>query len=425
VSSFTFFHTADLHLDSPLQGLSRYEGAPADRIRSATRRAFDRLVQAAISENAAFVVIAGDLFDGDWRDYNTGLFFTAVMGRLREAGIKVFLVSGNHDAASRITRSLHLPDNVHRFDASRPETVLLDNLPVAVHGRSYPRRAVRDNLALEYPPPVDGRVNVGILHTAATGRPGHAPYAPCRIEELIDKGYDYWALGHVHQQEIVHRDPWIVFPGNPQGRHINESGAKGCMRVRVSSGRVDQVQPLALDDLRWRRLAVDVGGCADADQVIDRLRAVLEATVSDAEGRLLCARIDIGGRCPAHRELTADPDKWVNEIRAAAMERWPDNVWIERVRIDTAPPLGERVDSDDGAILGDLMGFLEQPQDTPELANALAAELAPLKRKLPPLPADGGPEDDLDLDAPQMMQSLLVEAGRLLSVRLTTGKDVG
>src|SRR5690349_16787907 len=101
---FKFLHAADVHLDSPLKGLARYEGAPADEIRGATRRAFDNLVELAIQEEAAFLLLAGDLYDGDWKDYNTGLFFVSRMRRLEEAGIPVFLISGNHDAASQITR---------------------------------------------------------------------------------------------------------------------------------------------------------------------------------------------------------------------------------------------------------------------------------------------------------------------------------
>ena len=161
---FTFIHASDIHLDSPHKGLSRYEGAPAERIRSATREALKNLVQTAIDENAAFVIIAGDVFDGDWKDYNTGLFFAGQMSRLRESGIKVFLLSGNHDAASKITRTLKMPDNVHHFSTKRPETVTLEALGVALHGQGFSRPDVTENLAAKYPLAVHGLYNIGVLH---------------------------------------------------------------------------------------------------------------------------------------------------------------------------------------------------------------------------------------------------------------------
>ena len=58
---FKFLHAADIHLDSPFKGLERYEGAPAEKMRQATRRALENLVQLALDEQVKFVLIAGDL----------------------------------------------------------------------------------------------------------------------------------------------------------------------------------------------------------------------------------------------------------------------------------------------------------------------------------------------------------------------------
>ncbi len=117
---FKFLHTADIHLDSPLKGLEVHEDAPVESIRGATRRAFDNLINLAVEEKIDFVVISGDLYDGDWKDYNTGLFFAGRMGKLNRAGIRVFIVSGNHDAASQITRAMPLPENVTLFSPTKP-----------------------------------------------------------------------------------------------------------------------------------------------------------------------------------------------------------------------------------------------------------------------------------------------------------------
>jgi len=194
-----FIHAADLHLDSPLRGLSSYADAPVERLRTATRDAFSKLVTHAIDEQVDFMVIAGDVYDGDWKDFNTGLYFVRQMGRLRQAGIPVYLLYGNHDAESEMTRSLELPDNVHVFTTREAQTHRIEHLKVALHGRSFRVAATTDNLLPDYPDPVQGFLNIGVLHTALEGNAEHARYAPCSVAELQAKGYQYWALGHVHE----------------------------------------------------------------------------------------------------------------------------------------------------------------------------------------------------------------------------------
>ena len=219
-----FIHAADIHLDSALHGLERYEGAPVDEIRSATRRAFDNLVDLAIDEEVQFVLLVGDLYDGDWKDYNTGLYFVDRMHRLREAGIRVFVVAGNHDAASQITKHLRLPENVTLFSTKHPEQAVLDDLDVAIYGQGFATRAVTDDISQAYPQGDPQLFNIGLLHTCLDGKPGHEPYAPCTIDGLRSKGYQYWALGHVHKREVISEEPWIVFPGNIQGGSDTPAG---------------------------------------------------------------------------------------------------------------------------------------------------------------------------------------------------------
>jgi len=209
---FKFIHAADVHLDSPLRGLARYESAPAESIRDACRRAFENLVDLAIEEKVAFVLLSGDLYDGDWNDYSTGIFFSRQMGRLNDHKIRVFTAAGNHDAANRITKALENPPNVKMLSSSKPETIKLDELMVAIHGQSFKEQHVYDNLAKDFPAAVPGFFNIGLLHTSLDGREGHASYAPCSKDDLTAKGYQYWALGHIHKQEYVSEDPGLFSP---------------------------------------------------------------------------------------------------------------------------------------------------------------------------------------------------------------------
>jgi UDP-2,3-diacylglucosamine pyrophosphatase LpxH len=335
---FRFIHAADLHLDSPLQGLEAHEGAPAEAIRGATRRALENLVRLAIAEHIRFLVIAGDVYDRDWKDYSTGLFFRRQMVRLRDQGIPVYLIAGNHDAASVISRKLEPPGNVHEFSTRTAETKEVAGLPVVIHGRGFPNRAVPENLARDYPSAVPERFNLGLLHTSLTGRPGHDAYAPCSEQDLRDKGYRYWALGHVHQPEIVSQDPYVVFAGNSQGRHVNESGPRGCWLVTVNDAlAVESVDWHALDVVRWAELKIDLAGAVTESDALRRVRDKMAEAVAEADGRLLAARIVLGGSTSLHGSLYREAERWRAEILAAAQDYGDQAIWIERVQLATRP----------------------------------------------------------------------------------------
>jgi len=386
---YKFIHAADIHLDSPLLGLSQYAGAPLELLRGATRRAFENLVRLAIEERAAFVVIAGDLYDGDWRDFNTGLFFARQLGRLRDAGIDVVLLYGNHDAESQLTRSLPVAalENVHVFSARAAETFVLDRWDVALHGRSFRERETTEDLVPGYPAPIPGLLNVGVLHTALEGHAEHARYAPCTIEGLASRGYDYWALGHVHAARIVGRDPWIVFPGNLQGRNIREAGAKGAMVVSVEDGAIAEVAPVALDVLRWAEVRVDATGARSRGAVEERVAEALSRAVQrEADGRTLAARITVTGACAAHSEILAREERFRDDLRAVAAGLGADLAWIEKIALETEPE-ASAIESAAGAIAGesidDIARLLADAPGDAQLAASLHDELRPLLERLP------------------------------------------
>lgn len=375
-----FIHAADIHLDSPLRGLETYPDAPVEQIRGAARRAFDNLIELALDEEVSFVLLAGDLFDGDWKDYNTGLYFMHRMGRLREAGIRVFIVAGNHDAASQLTRSLRLPDNVTLFGSRRPETDILSGVGVAVHGQSFAARSVSEDLSLGYPPPEPGLFNIGLLHTSLSGRPGHEPYAPATPEGLAARGYDYWALGHVHQREVVATEPWIVFPGNIQGRHIREIGPKGCTLVTVGDGRVVDVEARELDVLRFAMVRVHPGECSRLSEVLDLTRTAVEAELAAAGGRPLAVRVSLEGPAEAHQLLHRRIDSLRDEIRGLAATL--GEVWLEKLVLATTPV--QAVLLPEESPLAGLSVSLDGLDFDPSMLAAMIPEWPGLAAKLPP-----------------------------------------
>jgi len=382
---FTFIHAADLHLDSPLRGLDKYDGAPVEEIRAATRRALENLVALAIQEKVSFVVIAGDLYDGDWPDYNTGLFFVSLMVRLKDAGISVYAVTGNHDAANRITKSLRLPDNVKIFSTAMPETMLVEQVDVAIHGQSFENQCTTTDLAKDYPAPVAGCFNIGVLHTSLTGREGHDSYAPCSEECLRAKGYDYWALGHVHTREIVSEGPIIAYPGNPQGRHVRETGAKGCLLVKVTDHGAAQVEFRPLDVFRWSIVEVDVSAAEELSEVMEAVSTQVRQVHLRAEGLPLAVRIRLTGASPLYQAIQADHRQLMNDLRALLTDLGSGSIWVEKVVVDVtvARDPADSSESLDGP-LQELTTYLDETRTSSEMRSELGAELTELARRLPP-----------------------------------------
>ncbi|MGF6232319.1 exonuclease SbcD [Inquilinus ginsengisoli] len=408
---FTFLHAADLHLGSPLTGLGLKDAEVARRFASASREAFSDLVTRAIEAEVAFVVIAGDVYDGEWRDTSIGLFFNREVARLDRAGIPLYLLKGNHDAESVVTKTISLPDCVSEFPTGRAGTFRIESLKVALHGRGFPDRAVPENYALGYPDPVPGWVNIGVLHTSCDGRPGHAAYAPCTVQDLASRGYQYWALGHVHEYEELSRDPWIVYPGNLQGRSVRECGPKGAVLVDVADGHIAGTRRLALDRARWAIAAIDLTGVEAEAGALRRIEEAIAPEAAAAEGRLLALRVRLTGSTPLHRRLTADPDRIADEVQAAA-NRIHEDIWLERLRIETVDPHPAADDALAALDLSALLGSLEQdPQ-----FQARAAELvATVASKLPGGIASDGPPFTSDLGA------LLEEARAMLVARASAG----
>ncbi|MGA2325020.1 MAG: DNA repair exonuclease [Bryobacteraceae bacterium] len=377
---FKFLHASDIHLDSPLRGIARYEGMPVDDLRLATRRAFDDLVRLAIDERVRFVLLAGDLYDGDWKDTSTGMFFASRMTKLREAGIPVFLVAGNHDAANRMTKSLRLPRNVSVFSARQPETKLLPEGDVAIHGQSFSSQSVSDNLAANYPAKRPGCFNIGLLHTSVSGYEGHEPYAPCTLDDLRLKDYDYWALGHVHIWQELCRHPRVVFSGNIQGRNIREAGPKGCVLVTVGDGHeILECDHVALDIIRWGRASVDLAGAATIDELHEQASEAIQALMGDAGDRPLVLRVELEGATPLHDRLVAE-NQWRDDLRALAADVGSGSVWVEKIALRTCPPARSTTLS---GPLDEVHQYVQSLAARPSELASVTDSVAPLLARLP------------------------------------------
>ena len=376
---FTFLHAADLHLGSPLKGLALRDELLGAKLAAASRDAFVDLIDRALEEKIAFAIFAGDIFDGDWRDSAIALFFNRQIARLAKAGVPSFLLKGNHDADSVVTKSLSLPDLAQNFPTNRADTFELPEWRVALHGRGFSHRAESDNLARAYPAPKPGWFNIGVLHSSLDGRSGHAAYAPCSLDDLRAKNYDYWALGHVHAHEVVLSDPHVVYPGNLQGRHIRESGAKGAVLVDVVDGSVAGLRRLIVDRVRFAEVSIDSGLHEDMPALLRAIEGQARQETARAEGRILALRIKLSGETLLHAKLAGDPDHWRLEVEAAA-QRAGEDVFLERLLVETrvpaAPARAQAQDFDFAALLDECLGEAG-------LREAALAALASIEARLP------------------------------------------
>jgi len=380
-----FIHTADIHLDSPLRGLASYPDAPVDRLRTATRDAFTNLVNLAIDEAVDFMVIAGDVYDGDWKDFNTGLYFIKEMGRLRRAHIPVYLLYGNHDADSEMTKGLELPDNVHVFSSRKGETFHIEALKVALHGRSFKQAATTESLLPSYPTPVPGWLNIGVLHTALEGNHAHARYAPCTVAELQAKGYQYWALGHVHEHWMLRGDTTIAYPGNLQGRHIRETGPRGALLIEADGADITSIDRIELDVLRWHVLEVAIDAAQSSRDALSLARQGMTELLESVPSAIpLAIRVVFTGCSPAHTQLVRDDAQLRQELIGQALTLDAERIWIEKVRLQSTAPAADFLSPQAGGeLLADLSTMAQAAQEDPDFLASLQAEWRTLLEKMP------------------------------------------
>jgi DNA repair exonuclease SbcCD nuclease subunit len=283
---------------------------------------------------------------------------------------------------------------------------------VGVYGQGFATRAVTDDLSQAYPQGDPQLFNIGLLHTCLDGKPGHEPYAPCSVDGLRSKGYQYWALGHVHKREEVSQDPWIVFPGNIQGRHIREVGPKGCTLVTVESGEIVEVEHRDLDVMRWALCELDVSASETVDDIYEQVREGLQSALDDGEGRPVAVRLVLQGDCSAHSALHADRDRWIQEYRALATGLSGAGIWLEKVFIKTKPSISaDEVLERDDALSGLLRAIRDMELDDSAL-DELADEISALRQKLPAELLGG--DDPYDPTNPEVLKDTLEDIKELL-----------
>ncbi|MEX2264570.1 MAG: DNA repair exonuclease [Bryobacteraceae bacterium] len=400
MAHFSFIHAADLHLDTPFSAVS-CDG------REATFRAYDRVIDACLEHRVDALLIAGDVFDSTEKSLRAQIRFVQGLEKLASARIQIFVVHGNHDPLDGWYASLRMPPNVHVF-RERVETCELrrdGELLARIAGVSHPKKKEVRNLARLFPERQGDAFHIGLLHCNVGGETGHEAYAPCEIDDLRRAGYDYWALGHVHEKRIFSRLPWVVYSGNTQGRSIREKGARGCYLIEVERNAVaGEPRFLETDAVRWLAAQVD----ATAFDSLDDLRTALIARCEELPSSIV--RFTVTGRSSLYTDLdrAGTPDDLLLALREqAGLLQHP--VWVESLEFSLGPEIDLAARKRNSDFLGDLLNCADLLT-----AGDLRRELEPLFRR----------HRYLDMPNDEELQQLAREAQWLCADLLTRGEAV-
>lgn len=438
---YRFVHAADLHLDTPFEGLREVAPEVGAALREASLDAFDALVELCLEREAAFLLIAGDVYDGAERGLRAQLRFRQGLERLVGAGVQVFVVHGNHDPTDEGWSALRdWPEGARVFGSERVEAVPVerDGERIAtVHGISYGRRDVTENLSLAFPRggaagATGTGLRIGLLHCNAGGNPDHAPYAACSVADLAGADVDYWALGHVHDRRTLGEAPWIVYPGNLQGRspRASEQGAKGALVVEVESTsgsparfRVVDVSFEALDRVRFLPVEVDVSGCADLAEVERLLQGEAEArrAANPGRGLVLCARLQ--GTSEIQRDLARpeSPGELLESLRDGRRGDAPF-VWWASLASEVSRPLdreGLRARDD---FCAEILNLVDALAASPEAFQRFRRDaFADLPESLQNVPLPGLDPTEADLE--RLLRAAEQEALERVRSELPSGPE--
>jgi DNA repair protein SbcD/Mre11 len=379
---FRFLHTADLHLGTPFRGVSNR--LPEDwmkRVRMAADQAFDRVVDIAIREQVHLVTIAGDLFDSQEGSMPAQFALLRGFNRLRDAGIPVILCHGNHDPLPA-RAPVAWPDNVHVLGplpsdaATSVDTVkltLASGSRVQIAGFSYVEPELRRSVVTSFHRDESAEFAIALLHGAVGPASEHANYAPATVQELSTRGFDVWALGHIHQPAILQEEqPFIFYPGNPQGRHPNEQGIRGVRVVDVSSRRGVTSRFLPTSNVLWLNCEVSLSGKETMSSAVAAIVSGIQTALPEA-GWPAIVRCRLTGQTPLHAQLVSR-ENMVSELIQEAMIRSPE-VWIERCDVATRPAVDLAVLADSHEFVGEFLRTTATYRDHPEKLRAALESL--------------------------------------------------
>jgi len=377
MSKIKFVHTADLHLDTPFKGLTHVDDQLANKLKDATFKAFENIVNTCITENVNFLLIAGDTFDSEESSLKSQFFFTKQLERLHAVDIQVYMICGNHDPLPSWSQFIKLPDNTTRFeDKSVGSVTYIKNGEelAEIYGISFGKKDIKENLSLRYNKNrKQTPFSIALLHGTSGKSDKHANYAPFTTGDLTDKGFDYWALGHIHKWEILQEaEPAIVYSGNPQGRDFGETGPRGSLMVELETGKPPNISFFDTASLILDYLTINIEGIESQEYLFNLINQNIKELSNTYNNRSLILRLNLSGRTPMHAMLkdTAKQAELIDIINEQLTDTGPF-CRIDHLQAQTMPTadLGKLAEAND--FTGDLLRTIKTYQKHPDIQNEL------------------------------------------------------
>jgi len=343
MTKLRFIHTADLHLDTPFKGLSSWNRDLAGKLKDATFKSFGKIIDLCLKENVDFLVISGDVFESDNLSLAAQLKFVSELRRLSDNGIPAYFVCGNHDPLNSWIDTTRLPENVYRYESLRVSSFIYtkDKKPVAeIYGISFQDKVIKDNLALKFrltdnPSPI----SIAVLHGTVGIAGPHENYAPFKVKDVLNMGFTYWALGHIHKRQIINESgPVIVYPGNPQGRDFGETGAKGCYLVEIDTESNVNLKFMPVQLIRFEEIEIDLTDEDKIDSLWDKIEKSRNSIKDYDENVSYILRVNLAGRTALHAHLNKPGE--LEKLQEHFNEGQLDQIyftWIDRFKLSTRP----------------------------------------------------------------------------------------
>lgn len=377
MSQFKFIHAADLHIESPYKGVSRLNDALGKSLVEHGIQAYEQLIETALKESVDFLLIAGDSFDSESGSLSAQYRFVRGLERLRKAAIPVYIICGNHDPLNSWSSHLELPDNVFRFDAQKVQHFPVERKGqtiAAIYGVSFGEKEEFDNRAREFQRDDHAPFAIGMLHGTIAGNEAHTPYCPFDLDTLRASNMDYWALGHIHKREVLQeKRPMVVYPGNIQGRHFNETGVKGCSFVQVDRGKITDHSFIPLSNIVYEYKTLDVSGAESFADFVSKLEQLKE-NLDPARSYLL--RLKLKGKTNLHSNFSN-----LSEMQSLIDELNNENnyrqrfVFIDKCINETLPEIDLEARKASADFIGDLIHRFEAYEKDPSRLQQLKDEL--------------------------------------------------
>ncbi|TKD68679.1 metallophosphoesterase family protein [Pseudalkalibacillus hwajinpoensis] len=407
MTAISFLHCADLHLDRPFSGANRLPNSLHEFVRDSAYRSLRRIVDLALSNKVDFVLFAGDLFDTSYRSLKAQMTLLKELQRLHDAGINSYLSHGNHDALDGEWVNLTWPESSYFFP-SNVEAIPFERNGkrlAHIHGFSYPSRHVNEKMIDQYNRLEEKTFQIGMLHGNLEGQTEHSSYAPFSLNELVEKGFDYWALGHIHQRAQLLEEPPVIYPGNIQGAHRKETGVKGCYLVTLSEAS-SYTSFHQTSDVTWHRQAIDLGQYETMQGLLQACEELLDQDTYASGGHLI--EIELIGISHLHTQLLQE-DQLEDLLQALQLNRDMEEnnfVWPYKFSLKSKPAW-------DREVLKQQDGFMQDILVTSDnyVNNHFQEALAPLfehRRARKALESIDN-QDQLMKEAEELLLSYLIE----------------